>query len=535
MFKSLSSQSLTSRANDARRPSVSGGPTRRSIPNARLPEVEQTDDGPGQLLDYRERKISFLLSKKGSPLPAIAASDMVDRDRRESFSRFGDDVELDTQIIRINVGGTMFHTTRDTLRRFPETFLGNLSASSPYFNRRKREYFFDRNPSIFASVLDLFRTNELHLPRNHCGNTALKELEFWEIPAIWVSACCWSNIHDAIQDKRLFQDLKSSPAETFDSHLGLLSWREWIWKHLYAESTRKSRLYRIWNNMIAMVIIATLAIFFIDSTTEIHPHDYFDKYIARHNGSSRGDGPAPHRRQSIVWLADVVILGVMNLEFMLKMAVCPNLKHLFSSVFTVLYGLSLLACIAGHIAESTMESLDNWTHRNTLDTVYVFLRCVHFLRMIRFFELLDRNASLKVMWIATKRCQTELLLLLGVFLVLAILFGSLAYFCELYGRTDGTKFTSGLTVSLYWAVITMSTVGYGDITPKSDWGRMVGALCSICGVIVLAMPVAILTESFQQYNLRQKIRHEKRKRQEDYFRKNSLGLHSLGNFDGFSI
>lgn len=68
----------------------------------------------------------------------------------------------------------------------------------------------------------------------------------------------------------------------------------------------------------------------------------------------------------------------------------------------------------------------------SLDTVYVFLRCAHFLRIIRFLELLDSNASLHVMWIATRRCKMELLLLLVVFTVLAIFFGSLAYYCELY-------------------------------------------------------------------------------------------------------
>ena len=63
----------------------------------------------------------------------------------------------------------------------------------------------------------------------------------------------------------------------------------------------------------------------------------------------------------------------------------------------------------------------------------------------------------------------------------------------------------------------------------------VGALCSISGVIVLAMPVAILTESFQQYNLRQKIRQEKRQRQDDFFRRCSTISVTTGRADVFSL
>ena len=52
--------------------------------------------------------------------------------------------------------------------------------------------------------------------------------------------------------------------------------------------------------------------------------------------------------------------------------------------------------------------------------------------MIRFFELLDYNASLRVMWIATLRSKSELMQILAMFLVFAVFFGGLAYYFEIY-------------------------------------------------------------------------------------------------------
>ena len=62
----------------------------------------------------------------------------------------------------------------------------------------------------------------------------------------------------------------------------------------------------------------------------------------------------------------------------------------------------------------------------------MFLRAAHFVRMIRFFEHMGRNSSIHAMWIAIISCKSELLLLLGVFAVLAVFFGTFVYFCELF-------------------------------------------------------------------------------------------------------
>jgi hypothetical protein len=60
-------------------------------------------------------------------------------------------------------------------------------------------------------------------------------------------------------------------------------------------------------------------------------------------------------------------------------------------------------------------------------------------------------------------------------------------------------------IALWWAVITMTTVGYGDVYPESIPGYCVGCVCAIFGVIILAMPIAIIASNFTEYYSNHKL------------------------------
>ena len=111
-------------------------------------------------------------------------------------------------IVNINVGGTIFSTTLSTLRLIPNTRLARLSASSAEYIQEKDHFFFDRNPEVFQSVLDLYRHGNLHVPSNICGATLKREMDFWQIPLERIQSCCLAIIckhEDAISAMNLLQ------------------------------------------------------------------------------------------------------------------------------------------------------------------------------------------------------------------------------------------------------------------------------------------------------------------------------------------
>lgn len=88
-------------------------------------------------------------------------------------------------------------------------------------------------------------------------------------------------------------------------------------------------------------------------------------------------------------------------------------------------------------------------------------------------------------------------LLIGI-----ILFSSAVYYAE--SGHERSNFKS-IPAAFWWALVTMTTVGYGDMVPLSFWGKMVGSLCAIAGVLTLALPVPVIVSNFSYFYNREMV------------------------------
>ncbi len=74
------------------------------------------------------------------------------------------------------------------------------------------------------------------------------------------------------------------------------------------------------------------------------------------------------------------------------------------------------------------------------------------------------------------------------------MFASAAYYAE-SGEPD-TKFTS-IPTAFWYALISMTTVGYGDLVPETGIGKLIGSICIISGVLILSLPIVVIVDNFQ--------------------------------------
>ncbi len=122
------------------------------------------------------------------------------------------------------------------------------------------------------------------------------------------------------------------------------------------------------------------------------------------------------------------------------------------------------------------------------------LRVFRVLRLVRY--LSEANVLIRAL-IATRR---KIFVFFVFVLVLSVLFGSVMYLVE--GPTRG--FTS-IPKSIYWTIVTITTVGYGDITPQTPIGQAIAALAMLTGYSIIAVPTGILTAELNQEMQRDKF------------------------------
>ena len=118
----------------------------------------------------------------------------------------------------------------------------------------------------------------------------------------------------------------------------------------------------------------------------------------------------------------------------------------------------------------------------------IVIRLLRLLRIFRVLKLVEYLTEANQLWRAMKASRRKISVFLLTVVILVVIIGSLMYVIE--GEANG--FTS-IPTSIYWAIVTLTTVGYGDLAPKTALGKMLAALVMLLGYGILAVPTGIVT------------------------------------------
>lgn len=226
-------------------------------------------------------------------------------------------------------------------------------------------------------------------------------------------------------------------------------WRQNIHDVIFEADTRSGKLFDV---LLLVFILGSLIVVMLDSVIEIH-----NKYL------------------ETLYVLEWFFTIIFSIEYILRIISVKNpMKYIFS-----FYGIIDFI--------STIPSYLSLFIPGTRGVFQVF-RVLRFLRLFKVFKLGRFTQEGKMLGQSLKESREKIIVFLVAVLCVAMIIGSAMYIIE--GKENGFE---SIPKSIYWAIVTLTTVGFGDISPHTPLGQFLASIVMIMGYGIIAVPTGMVT------------------------------------------
>ena len=230
-------------------------------------------------------------------------------------------------------------------------------------------------------------------------------------------------------------------------------WRDRLHTVIFESDTPAGRLF---DEVLLVAILLSVAAVMLESVPEVRA----------------GWG---HSLRTAEWAFTILF----SVEYVLRLVSARDPRRYARSFFGIVDLLAVLPTYVGLLAPETQA--------------LIVIRAIRLLRVFRVLKLVRYLGEAEVLLTALYASRRKITVFFGGVLTLVLIIGTLMYLIE--GEASG--FTS-IPTAMYWAVVTITTVGYGDIVPRTLAGKVLAAIAMLLGYSIIAVPTGIVSVELAQ-------------------------------------
>ncbi len=235
-------------------------------------------------------------------------------------------------------------------------------------------------------------------------------------------------------------------------------WKKYLYRIIYRSDTRLGKLFDI---ILLSLILTSTFIIMMESVPKLDAKFHYAFLI-------------------LEWIISLFFTG----EYLTRITVVKNKKHYIFSFFGIIDFLSLVPFYLSLFFPVTKY--------------FLIFRMLRMLRIFRIFNLLDFMNDGYLIVRALKNSSRKIYIFLLFLIIFSIIIGSMMFMVE--GGRPGFE---SIPQSIYWAVVTVTTVGYGDVSPITPLGKFFAVILMLAGYSIIAVPTGIVTAEMR--NKRQNL------------------------------
>ncbi|XP_026886133.2 potassium voltage-gated channel subfamily V member 2 [Electrophorus electricus] len=406
-----------------------------------------------------------------------------------------------SSMINLNVGGKVFKLPKYLAIRYPNSRIGSLALSMDPVNQLTlcddycvitNEFFFDRDPSFFHYIFQFYCSNVLWVMESLCPVGFEEEIEFWGLHLKDTLCCCrilYEEKLDEIRDqlkvsKELMEQIEPIHNEEGFNSMFMGGFRKTLWDLMENPySSVAAKVFAVFSSLFVLISIVAMT---LNTVNELKNYQICGR----------------------TYMECIEILSILffTFEYFLRLLTTCDVKHFLKSALNFVDLVAVMPYFIQLVFEAfaDQEDLSVQDELKTMERVSKVskvLKIVKLMRIFRILKLARHSTGMRAFGFTLRQCFEQVCCLFLFIIMGVFTFSALMYSVE--QDVPGSPFSS-IPDTWWWAAVSISTVGYGDVVPMSYSGRVVAFGCISFGIILNGMPISILFNKFSDYYSRLK-------------------------------